>query len=216
MADRYAMKWLCLRTEADRKKREFVLSAEWSELKAFEIIMESIPSDVNLFLSNGTTVRYGQIFSKRLPHATFSNRGVSGIDGCTSTAVGCCKAYKGKTVLITGDMSMSYDIGALALPDIPGRMRIIVIDNNGGGIFRFIPTTSSLEEREKYFCSPVCLPLRQLADGYGWEYFEADSEAALKEVLSGFFDGDSRKILRIVCDGEKGGKILREYMNVKI
>lgn len=60
--------------------------------------------------------------------------------------------YNGKTVLVTGDMSMAYDVAALSLPGIPDRMRIIVIDNNGGGIFRFIPSTSRLEERERYFC----------------------------------------------------------------
>lgn len=215
-AGHYSIKWLSLRAEADRKKREFVSSVGWSELKAFDIILSSVPASANLFLSNGTTVRYGQIFSCRLPHASYSNRGVSGIDGCTSTAVGCSKAYKGETVLVTGDMSMAYDIGALALPDIPDRMRIIVIDNKGGGIFRFIPTTSSLEEREKYFCSPVCLPLRQLADGYGWDYLEADSEQSLKKAMTEFFEGDRKKILRVVCDGEIGGEILKEYMKVKI
>lgn len=214
-ADSYGELWKRAKEKAAQIKSGYVKAVAWSELKAFEIILSMLPGGHNLFLSNGTSIRYAQLFGNRLPHASYCNRGVSGIDGCTSTAVGCAKAYKGMTTLVTGDMSMAYDIGSLALPDVPDRMRIIVIDNHGGGIFRFIASTSSLPEREKYFCAAPRLPLRQLADGYGWEYYEAQDAGALQKILPAFFMPGKRKILRVVCDGPLSADILKGYMTVK-
>lgn len=212
----YSSIWNEARREAFKAKDEYVDSIGWSELKAFSIIDEMLPRDVNLFLSNGTSVRYAQIVGKHQPHATYCNRGVSGIDGCGSTAVGGAMKYNGKTVLVTGDMSMAYDVAALSLPGIPDRMRIIVIDNNGGGIFRFIPSTSRLEERERYFCCAPQLPLRHLAEGYGWEYHEATDETTLRESLSMLLSSPKRGVLRIVCDGESSAAILRQYMQITV
>ncbi|MDE5882178.1 MAG: 2-succinyl-5-enolpyruvyl-6-hydroxy-3-cyclohexene-1-carboxylic-acid synthase, partial [Muribaculaceae bacterium] len=183
----FASIWRRLRAEAVRAKSAFVEAAPWSDLKAFDIIFRKLPQDVNLFLSNGTAVRYAQILGERMPHASYCNRGVSGIDGSVSTAIGGAKAYKGRTVVITGDMSMAYDLNALALPDMPGGLVIIVVDNGGGGIFRFIPTTSSLEERERYFCAPPKLPLGQLAPAYGFDYAEASDEEHLSGLLHEIF-----------------------------
>lgn len=208
--------WEKAKEQASSAKRRYVESISWSELKAFSMILSKMPTTCNLFLSNGTSVRYAQLLGQRLPHASYCNRGVSGIDGCSSTAVGCAKGFKGMTVLVTGDMSMAYDLNSLALPDIPSEMRIIVMDNRGGGIFRFIRSTSQLEEREEYFCAPPVLPLRQLAAGYGWEYLEAGDEKELKASLATFFSPGNRKILRVVCDGESSAEILKRYMEVRV
>lgn len=95
-------------------------------------------------------------------------------------------------------------------------MKIIVIDNSGGGIFRFIPSTSSLEEREQYFCCAPILPLSHLAEGYGWEYSEAQDAVGLRSGLRKLFGSSRKGILRIVCDGELGAGVLKEYMNIKV
>lgn len=212
----YGKMWGEARIAARDVKHGFISSAPWSELKAFEIIKESLPADVNLFLSNGTTVRYDQIVGERTPHATYCNRGVSGIDGSCSTAVGGAKMYNGMTVMISGDMSMAYDISSLGLPEIPDRMKIIVIDNSGGGIFRFIPSTSSLTERERYFCCAPNLPLQHLAEGYGWEYAEANDENSLRNNLSQMLASKSKGILKVVCDGELSAQLLKQYMALRV
>lgn len=212
----YQKDWKDLRKEAFIAKNDYIDSVVWSELKAFDIILKSLPRSCNLFLSNGTSVRYAQIVSYNLPHASYCNRGVSGIDGSVSTAVGGALAYKGVSVLITGDLSMAYDVGALSLASVPDGMKIIVIDNQGGGIFRFIPSTSSLAEREEYFCMPPKLPLRQLADGYGWKYYEADDEAKLRKMLGIFLASEEKSIMRLVCDGNTSAEILKGYMNCKV
>lgn len=211
----YGNKWLNLKRKASRLKGDYIKESPWSELKAFEMILRHLPVDANLFLSNGTSVRYAQLLTSSLPHASFCNRGVSGIDGSASTAIGYAKASRNPVWLITGDMSMSYDISSLSLPDIPDSMRIIVIDNNGGGIFRFIPSTSGLEEREKYFCAPPQLPLENLAKGYGWEYYEASDKESLSDGLFKLITSDHRSILKVSCNGIESAEVLRGYMECK-
>ncbi len=212
----YGAIWREMKREALRSKGNFVRRSPWCELKALDIILRTLPPDVTLFLSNGTSVRYAQILSEKLPHASFCNRGVSGIDGSVSTAAGYAKASKGRVWLVTGDMSMAYDSGALALRDIPETMRIIVIDNGGGGIFRFIPSTSPLEEREQYFCAPPQLPLRQLSEGYGWDYYEVSDEESLSNQLGAFMFGSRKGIMRVICNGELSAQVLHDYMSLRV
>lgn len=211
----YSRDWAELRKKAALAKGDYVRSLPWCEMKAFRMLAEYCGIEGNLFLSNGTAVRYAQILNSPLPHASYCNRGVSGIDGSVSTAVGAAKVTKGKTFLITGDLSMAYDVGALALPSIPDTMKIVVIDNCGGGIFRFIPSTSALEEREKYFCAAPNLPLRNLAQGYEWNYFEACDEDSFGRVFPEFLMSQKKSIFRVICDGEKSAEILKKYMDVK-
>ena len=211
----YADKWWELRDVALKEKDDFIKICGWSELKAFSYMLTNLPARFNLSLSNGTPIRYAQLITRSLPHAEYCNRGVSGIDGSLSTAIGEAKAYKGVTILITGDLSMSYDIGALAIRDIPDTMKIVVIDNGGGGLFRFIPSTSALEEREEYFCAPPLLPLRQLAEGFGWEYAEVDNVSRLDSVWDTFMNAPRKSILKIICDGIISAEILKKYMQIK-
>ena len=188
-------------------------NTEWSELKAFSYMLSDLPSTFNLFLSNGTTVRYAQLFTKNIPHSSFACRGVSGIDGTTAVAAGCAMAYAGRTLLITGDMSMAYDTGVLALRNIPDKFKIIVINNSGGGIFRFIPTTRELEAREKLFCAAPNLPLRQLAEAYGWKYASASSFEELEENYLPFLASKQKGVMEIFVDGEISADTLLRFMN---
>ncbi len=192
-------------------------SAPWSDYAAMSTLFEALPP-CHLHLSNGTSVRYAQLFDYRKALTINANRGVSGIDGSTSTAIGEAIVYSrdsnaALTVLITGDMSAQYDLGALATDGIPSRLRIIVLSNSGGGIFRFIPTTSSLPELERNFCGPVRLPLRQLADGFGFDYYEASSAESLKGVLPRFFTAGTHRpaILNIMTPAQASADTLKHY-----
>lgn len=162
----------------------------WSDLKALASLFRRLPSDTNLVLSNGTCVRYGQILPLSKTHAIYSNRGVSGIEGCTSTAVGIANVYGGITCLVTGDMSFGYDIAALASGMLTDNLRIVVLDNGGGEIFRFIKATKKLSIREKYLATENRVPIEDLAETYGLRYFYAASEKTLKKALPYFFRKD--------------------------
>ncbi len=120
------------------------------------------------------------------------------------------------TVLITGDMSMQYDIGALACTFIPDNFKIVVLNNGGGGIFRFIRTTRNLEELQRDFVADVRLPLAKLSEAYGFNYYSAADESEFNHVITDFFEDNYRpSILEIVTDGEISASNLRKFFGTK-
>lgn len=206
----YRNQWYELRANT----RQNIDSLKWCDLTALNIVLNSLPKDSNLFLSNGTSVRYGQIIPYKITHATFSNRGVSGIEGSTSTAIGASLVYNKLTCLVTGDMSFAYDIGALRTELASGRLKIIVLNNGGGEIFRFIKATKELEIREKYLC--VCQESRisLLAKTFGWAYYYANSKKELKKIIREFFRlSEIPMILHIDTRGINNSEILTNFLN---
>ncbi|MDE6278618.1 MAG: hypothetical protein K2M05_01460, partial [Paramuribaculum sp.] len=194
-----------------------VARSEWCEMKAMSVITSLIPRNWNIELSNGLTVRYYSLLNKGNFHRCSCNRGVSGIDGCTSTAIGASLAYKAAaTILISGDMCALYDISAFASGQMTPRFKMVVIDNGGGGIFHFSKTTRNLNCVGECLISPpgMKLPLEELAKGFGLKYFEADDEKTLRSRW-GEFAAESREpaLMRIVTDGALDAEKLSEFLN---
>lgn len=216
-ASDYALRWREMQHRAEMRHDKFVTAAPWSDLKAFAMLLPMLPEGTNLHLSNGTPIRYAQLFRTPWLHAVYCNRGVSGIDGCTSTAIGGAMCYDGPTMLISGDMSFSYDIGALASLHIPCTFKAVVISNSGGDIFRFIGSTSNLphEKREMLFCAAPQLPLRKLAEAYGFLYFRIRSEKEFESEASRFINSPEKSILEISTPSGINSTVLKEYMNLK-
>lgn len=208
--------WRAMHDRAMARVSTFVASSPWSDFTAMAALIGSLPADWNIHASNGTAVRYLQLFDYSRLGRVECNRGVSGIDGSTSTAIGASLCYGGTTLLISGDMSAQYDLGALAFNEIPPRFKMVVLNNSGGGIFRFIATTSALEERERCFAADVRLPLRQLADGFGFAYYRAASAADFDCVFPAFRDDDSRPaILELVTPPELSAEVLKNFFSNK-
>lgn len=115
------------------------------------------------------------------------------------------------TILYTGDMSFSYNPQILGLPGLPDNFKIIVVNNSGGGIFRFIGQTRDLPEREEYFCADRPQPIEGLAKAYGWEYMQASNASELNNALPLFLSG-SRKILEIIVDPEISARVLTQFL----
>lgn len=212
--DVYSALWKRLRQNAEKSHEEFLSTAPWCDLTAFAILYPMIPKGWNLQLSNGTSIRYSQLFTSAKIARYDCNRGVSGIDGSTSTAVGGASAYDGTTLLITGDMSAQYDVGALASSLLSPRFKIIVLCNGGGAIFRFINSTSALPELDEYFACGANLPLDKLCEGYGIAYFEASEQKELEAAFQEFASEKSRPaLLAIHTDGLLSAEVLKHYFN---
>lgn len=179
-------------------------TTDWNEREVFNILTKSLPDDSDLHLSNGLSVRLGQFFSCKKNIRYFANRGTSGIDGSTSTAAGFA-AKKAQTsdfsftTLITGDLSFLYDSNALWNKHLPDSFKIIVINNNGGGIFRNLKGPSDLEEMKEYFETPHSVNIAQLACAYGVNYAKATDKVSLNEALSKVYSPESKcSVLEIV------------------
>lgn len=206
--------WIHKSAEAKQKSLNYLKSASWSDYYAIGRLLQLVPRSWNLQFSNGTAIRYVQLFDYSAFRRIDCNRGVSGIDGSTSTAIGSHCVYDDVTLLISGDMSAQYDVGALGLTEITPRFKMAVLNNAGGGIFRFISSTSSLDECEECFAADVRLPLRQLAEGYGFAYFEASDKASLEMAIGGFVSECKRPaILNIITSGVESAEILKRFFN---
>lgn len=153
---------------------------EWSEDGIFRTITDSLPNGSDLHLSNGTCARNGQKWNNRKGLHYYCNRGASGIDGCTSTALGSALMNKGaRTTLITGDLCFLYDSNALWNDEWPENLCIFVINNHGGGIFRKLEGPSQVEEFERYFLTPQRVDIERLCQAYGVPYQKAENMTEL-------------------------------------
>lgn len=208
----YSRLWHDIYMRAIESHDEYVRNSPWCDLTAFSYITDHLPQRWNLHLSNGTSIRYAQLMDCSRLHRCECNRGVSGIDGCTSTALGASVLYQGVTLLISGDMSFQYDISALASQLMSPKFKMIVLCNGGGGIFRFISATSELPEREEFLAVGSNLPLRKLAEGYGFAYFEASSMAELTTVFPAFIaECNFPALLTVNTPPQLSAEVLKRY-----
>ena len=209
----YQNSWLDCRDEKRLKHQQYLEKTTHSDFKVFEQVLLSIPNGCQLQISNSSIIRYAQLFQLNKTLNVFCNRGTSGIDGSTSTAIGAAFAAKNQTVFITGDLSFFYDSNALWNNYIPNNFRIIIVNNAGGGIFRFIPgpkTTNALD----YFETPHNLTAKQLCEMHNFEYQFAAKTSEVSSCLETFYqEGNQPKILEIFTDKNVNETVLKEYFN---
>lgn len=208
----YSQNWQSISDKAEAFLASFLSQIPWSDFSAMNILFNTLPSSWNLHLSNGTSIRYSQLFNTSRFNRIDCNRGVSGIDGCTSTAIGSSIVSNEITLLISGDMSAQYDFGALLTDQLSPRFKMIVLNNGGGGIFRFIKSTSNLPELETFFAAKTNLPLKQIAEHINAKYYGCHNEQSLKIALNNFItDVDHPSILEIFTPGDVSAEILKNY-----
>ncbi len=214
----FRAEWMALENRAAAALDDFLAGADFGEFAAVQKVMAHLPAGVNLHLGNSMSVRYANFLS--LPRADVrvnANRGVSGIDGCTGTAVGAAIATGAPTVLISGDLAFFYDRNSLWHNHLPANLRIVVLNNGGGGIFKLIdgPSTLPREVLETNFFTPHRLSARNTAADFGLAYFPADSASALKKALLQFFAADTgAAILEIFTDSDVNTTVFRQFKNV--
>ena len=195
-----------------RKQDEYLAKIPFSDLKAFEIILPALPDGSQLQLSNSSPIRYAQLFDMKPTVEVFCNRGTSGIDGSTSTAIGAAVASGKETILITGDISFLYDSNALWNNYIPKNFKIMLINNGGGGIFRILPGHDETPVFNTYFETTHNHTAEHLAKMYGFGYNTASNTEELKSQLQDFFSElQQPQILEVFTPMFENDKILLQY-----
>ena len=211
-ASDYKMNWLDQKAKSEKNHERFLKTAPYSDLIVFDQLLKELPSNSNVHFANSTPVRYSQLFSLNRSLTVDSNRGTSGIDGSISTAVGAAWMSKEITTIISGDLSFFYDSNALWNKYISAQLRIIVINNGGGGIFRFIDGPSQLPELETFFETKHQRKAKSLAEEAGIEYQSASSLESLDTALKSFFNrSEKAKLLEIFTPNELNAIILKDY-----
>ncbi|MEJ7645651.1 MAG: 2-succinyl-5-enolpyruvyl-6-hydroxy-3-cyclohexene-1-carboxylic-acid synthase [Chryseolinea sp.] len=199
--DNFAKLWEVEERRAQRTMGEFFPMKELAELEVVNEVMLNLPADCNLHLANSMSVRYANYIGLHESQAAvhvYCNRGTSGIDGCTSTAMGHALASNIPNILITGDMAFFYDRNAFWHNHEVNNLRIVLLNNHGGVIFKMIDGPGELPEADEYFVTNQKLNARKLCEEYGFEYLKLDTKRKMKNLLIDFMEpGPTIKIMEI-------------------
>jgi 2-succinyl-5-enolpyruvyl-6-hydroxy-3-cyclohexene-1-carboxylate synthase len=139
---------------------------------------------------------------------------VSGIDGSSSTALGVALTSSKMNLLITGDLSFVYDSNAFWNKYPKGNLKVIVINNGGGGIFRIIPGPGDSAVMDDFFEVGNPASIKDLCAAYGMHYYAASSETELEIALECFYLTDNQAyVLEIFTPNKINPVVLNDYFN---
>ncbi|WP_242131841.1 2-succinyl-5-enolpyruvyl-6-hydroxy-3-cyclohexene-1-carboxylate synthase [Aestuariivivens marinum] len=208
----YRDNWTLVKQRRLKKHKDYLKQIPFSDFMVFDILVKSLPKNIILQSGNSSTIRYLQLYNLNKSIEVYCNRGTSGIDGSTSTAIGCATVSAKQTVFITGDLSFFYDSNALWNNYIPKSFRIIIINNQGGGIFRILPGNKDTENFDDYFETTHSLSAMHLCDMYGFDYASVSNETDLKQALARFYSRSKiPKLLEVFTPRLINDKVLLEY-----
>ena len=208
----YQSHWLAVKQHRLRRHLAYESEIPYSDFMVFCALFHNSPQHVHLQLSNSATIRYAQLYEVHPSTEVFCNRGTSGIDGSTSTAIGAAYASKLPTVFVTGDLSFFYDSNALWNNYIPTNFKIVIINNSGGGIFRILPGEKDSELFETFFETKHNLSAKHLAEMYGFRYDVIQSKEELVPGILNFFSKeDGPAILEIFTPSNINDRVILDY-----
>ena len=209
---KYFEKWNQLDSSKLDLHNRYMKVINFSDLKVFEILTNWIPKKYNIQVANSTPIRYFQLFDLKNKNMMFANRGTSGIDGSTSTAIGSSVQNDSPVLLVTGDLSFFYDVNALWNKHIPKNFRIIIINNSGGGIFKILPGFKENNLFSEFIETQHNLSARLIAKMFNFNYTRVSTKFGLNLYLRTFFKNSKKpKILEIKTSSVKSTKILKDY-----
>ena len=205
---------------------EVPLEDALSDAAVIAAVGQTAPESASVHIANSTAARYAQLVPWRA-RRVHANRGVAGIDGCTSTAVGEALAHPDEwVVVVTGDLAFLYDLNGLWVDPEPRNVRVVVVDNGGGGIFRWLkgPKESGLLTR--YFEGGDCRSeasggrrsLEAAAASVGAACQTARSAEGVRAGLDWLFAGGTRdgvKVLVVETDGEASDLAYQRLMDAR-
>lgn len=211
----YGERWRRLDLVSQQRQAVYLETCPYSDLKAFSLIIGVLPQDSCLHLSNSTPVRYAQLFKYPVPLTFLANRGTSGIDGVVSTATGFASISPKINTVITGDLAFFYDSNAIWIRHLTPNLRIIVINNQGGGIFRIIDGAPSMPALESHFEARHAMSVEPVARAFGLDCFVASTEGELRQGLQWLYNSAFQKpaVLEVKTPADINAGILMQYFN---
>lgn len=209
----YREAWLQADRQGKRNVHQFLRQeSRWNEFALVRTILENLPENSVLHLANSMPVRYANLLGLSQSAEVFANRGTSGIDGCTSTALGAALMTDKPVFILTGDVAFFYDRNALWHPHIPKNLHVVVFNNAGGNIFRLIDGPSAQPELEQYFETRHATTARHTAEDAGLGYYSVKEGEEFLPVWQEFIaQNDQAKLLEIFTDPVRNGEVFEAY-----
>ncbi len=185
----------------------------FNEFDAIRQVLAALPDDAILHLGNSMAVRYANhlaLAPSRIE--VYSNRGTAGIEGSLSTAVGHAHASTRLNLILLGDLSFFYDRNALwAQGGLPDNLRIVLLNNQGGGIFDILPNSRRLPECSPYFTTPHVLNAANTASDFGLEYWVCREGEPLARRVAGLLQPGAARLLEIHTAMSTNSEVFRLF-----
>ena len=182
----YSQSWKTRQQQASTVIKLYLLDSAWITPVLVAQLPELLPSSTPILVANSLPIRWLEFFwsANDYHHQIFVNRGANGIDGTLSTAMGIAHQNQRQTILLTGDLSLLHDSnGFLNQSQLKGQLTIILLNNNGGGIFEWLLIADHEDVFERYFATPQNIDFAQLCQTYGVYYQPISDLLSLKTAL---------------------------------
>ncbi len=213
----YGEEWNQFNQKVKDIQTDFFQTADWTEIHILNGLFKHLKAyKGDLHVANSLAVRYINWTAESVSHLNiYANRGTSGIDGCLSTAVGAAQAAEELVISLIGDVAFQYDRNALWNQYLPTNLRIIVLNNQGGGIFRNLEGAKDLPELATFMETEQKFTAKNTALDAGIAYFNAKNESELAEILPRFFEkSHTAQLLEIETDSIQNAEALKAYMSL--
>jgi 2-succinyl-5-enolpyruvyl-6-hydroxy-3-cyclohexene-1-carboxylate synthase len=184
---------------------------EYSDLGIIQRISAALPAEATLFTGNSTVVRMIGFFPPSC-REIYSNRGTSGIDGCISTAVGIAMANTGMVFTLVGDQSFIYDSNALWNRSLPENLKIIVVNNQGGGIFGLLEGPSSTPAYIPYLLAHHPASISELSAAFGVQYHACRNYHDFDDAFENFVREKGPSVFEIMTSHEINTRVFRNFV----
>lgn len=179
---------------------------EFFEGRVFSELAECLPDEVTCFVSSSMPVRdLDTFFPSNARNIRFlSNRGANGIDGVVSTALGAGAASAGKLVLVIGDLALYHDMNGLLAAKLHKLYALVIlINNDGGGIFSFLPQAAHPARFEQLFGTPHGLEFQHAAELYGASFCDAKNWEMFRAAVGDGLQSDGLHIVQVKTNRER-------------
>jgi len=198
----------CAADEAVAGAIERTLGDELSEPLVARSLGKWLAPNATLFVASSMPVRDVEEFfaAREEGPRVMSNRGANGIDGTVSSAFGALAAAadEGPVVLLIGDVALAHDIGGLlAASRLRLALTIVLLNNDGGGIFHFLPVAGEADAFEEHVATPHGLDFSRAASLYGCAFVRAETVDALRSAVETSLAGNATTIIEVRTDREE-------------
>jgi len=191
--------------------KKYTVEIPYSDLQVFKNLSEYLPENAIVFAGNSSVVRYLLYFDQK-QRKYYSNRGVSGIDGCLSSAAGVASKVEETVYVIIGDLAFGYDSNALWNSDLPKNLKIILINNEGGGIFHLLKGPSEHEAFRPLVNAHHPINFEKLSEAFGLNYQLCSSGNDLFSSIQSFVQNtDKAEILEIRTPNNGEPQITKDF-----
>ena len=201
--NQFAMRW---NEMLDKVKQHCdILRPDFSQMLAVKLALQSVREFGEPFVlhfANSQPVRLANLFARQHVRC---NRGVNGIEGTTSAAAGCAAVTDDRVLCVTGDLSFFYDQNALWNSNLSGNLRILLLNNGGGGIFSQLPGLEASPARDKMVAAGHATHAEGCCSQHGVEYRAAYGSEDLYSGITWLVQSDSDRplLLEVVTDIER-------------